>query len=429
MFESLTCPNCGQTVSSSKTRDLDDSKSVTCNACKLKCLLGQWRFAAVQVAKISPTAPAIIKKPLPHPPPIQVAVDYSALVRSFDSNLKIALWIAGTGLLLAGLSPFFKWVNIGGGGMTGIAGDGRILLAITAVASVAFVVAVTTKQFMLPLMLAVQVWGMIVLFWMGGLFWKLSSIANQTEVKDNLFAAMLSTILISPGLGLYIGLIGGIFITGALGYVAATHFKAKDRLIKFVAIETLAFCFGIGTTIILGPSVLPNKNENTSSNLFGFRETESATEIIVEAKLNKTFMLGNLQITPIKFELVRLQVRPLFGELQLRDSKSVVLSFFAKNISEGEVFSPFTSMEVIDSFGNVCSDPTDRVSFSSSVAIDYNGILQDILPGETAKVMVAFDPKIETAKEYNCVLFTQTSNKNDYKRWQIKFAPSGTDNN
>ena len=43
----------------------------------------------------------------------------------YDNHQKISAWIAGGGLLVLGLSPFFTWVKFGAGGVTGLAGDGE----------------------------------------------------------------------------------------------------------------------------------------------------------------------------------------------------------------------------------------------------------------------------------------------------------------
>lgn len=336
----------------------------------------------------------------------------------------IPLCIAGAGLLFACLAPFFKWVNVGAGGVTGLAGDGKFMLAINAAAIIAFVTSLMKQQLFTPFLIAIQAWGIAVLFWMGGLLWKISSIANEPEVRDNLFATMLSTMLVSPGPGLYIGLIGGMCIAGSLGYITATRFIREQRAATFIAIESLALFVGMGAAIALGPSVWPEQGDRADFKPLSLGETARAKESIIEAELNKPFVLGKLEITPLSFEPVTLNERPMLGDVRPRDTQSIVFSFAAKNISEGEVFPPFSTMEVIDNFGNTCPDPTEPVAFSPSVTIESNGLLRDLRPGETAKVMIAFDPQIETAKEYLCTLATKTSNRNDYKTWQIRFVPS-----
>lgn len=59
----------------------------------------------------------------------------------------------------------------------------------------------------------------------------------------------------------------------------------------------------------------------------------------------------------------------------------------------------------------------------SDVVIDGNEHLKEIGPGETATVMVAFDPMLETAEDYTWTISTQVSNQDDYEMWRIRFAP------
>ena len=428
MIETLTCSNCGQTIKSDKTNGFNDSKAVTCNSCKQKSSLGQWRLWAHQLSDEVPTQSITKPQPPPLSSPQSTRANHNAetiVVQPLNTYSTIALWIAAAGLLLTCLSPFFKWISVGAGGVTGLAGDGKILFAITVVAVVAFITAITKKNLMLPLLVPVQAWGMIVSFWMGALLWKLSSIVNETNVKDNLFAAMLSTMLVSPGVGLYIGLFGGISIAGALGYVTATQFSEKQKVTIFPAIQALALCIGIGTAIFLGPSEFRQSEGSTDPKLFGFGANEPKEEAVIAAELKKSFTLGNLQITPDGFELLTLLEKPLFGEMQPRQTKSFVFTFSAKNISDGEVFAPFTTLKVTDNFGNVCPNPTAHAAFTSSVTIESNEMLKKLWPGKSARVMVAFDPQIQKAKEYTCNLITQSSNREDYKKWQINFSPHG----
>lgn len=136
-----------------------------------------------------------------------------------DNPIKIALAAGGVGLVILALSPLFKWINFGAGGVTGISGDGKIVLGITVVSIIALGLAVFARRRIAAASLGVGAWGTIALFWMGGLIWKVGSLLESSEAEGNPFAAMLAT-QVSPGSGLYIGLIGGLIAAGALGYVA-----------------------------------------------------------------------------------------------------------------------------------------------------------------------------------------------------------------
>lgn len=438
MIEKLTCPVCGQTIQSDKTHQFDDSKSVTCNACKLKSQLGQWRVAINRSSEVVPPPPQIESRPptLPLPPKsIQSQhkqssdVEGSTVVQPPDKHLTIALWIGAVGLLLVCLAPFFKWISIGAGGMIGLAGDGKFLLVVTTFAVAAFVVSIARKNLMIQMILPVQLWGIVVAFWMGGLLWKLSSLSAEDNVKDNLFAAMLSTMLVSPGIGLYIGLVGGLSIAGALGYVTAIKCYQKNRMAIFVALEAVALCVGIGAVVFLAPNGIGKSAGPTFGERPHFGSLGTKKEPVVKAELKKTFTLGNLQITPLRFELLTLREKPTFGEMQSRKLKSFVFSFSAKNISEGEVFEAFTTSEVKDNFGNMCPDLMRNEPFAPSVFLESNEILKEIGPGESAVVKIAFDPKIQSATEYTCTLTTKTSNQDGYKQWTINYSPNGSERN
>jgi hypothetical protein len=132
----------------------------------------------------------------------------SQTTHEFDNHQKISAWVVGVGLLVLSLSPFFTWVKFGAGGVTGLAGDGKILLGLTVIAGAAFAVAIIKGKWLMPALLAAQGWGTITAFWMGSLIWKVGSILDSPEMKDNPFAAIFAT-QIGPGAGLYLGLIGG----------------------------------------------------------------------------------------------------------------------------------------------------------------------------------------------------------------------------
>jgi hypothetical protein len=65
----------------------------------------------------------------------------------------VAAWIGAVGLLLLALSPLFMWLKFGSGGVIGIRGDGKIVLAVTVLAMLAFGVAVLAKKHFRSLLL------------------------------------------------------------------------------------------------------------------------------------------------------------------------------------------------------------------------------------------------------------------------------------
>jgi hypothetical protein len=159
-----------------------------------------------------------------------------------DIHYKIAAWISGGALFLLALSPFFNWITFGAGGVPGIKGDGKFVLALS-IASIVAVAVYTRKRFSL-LILITQAWATISVFWMSGLIWKVASIPDETEIKHNPFAAMFAT-QISPGAGLYMGLIGGLVAAGSLGFIIVRHLRETGVLRHYYITQGIAVALGI----------------------------------------------------------------------------------------------------------------------------------------------------------------------------------------
>jgi hypothetical protein len=120
------------------------------------------------------------------------------------------------------MSPLFKWVNFANGGLIGLktGEDGKIVLVVTVVATAFYGVAFLKQKWLTSVILGVQAWGTITVFWMGALIWRLGSSLDSAGRSENPFVTMLN-MQISPGTGLYVGMIGGIGVAGALGFLAA----------------------------------------------------------------------------------------------------------------------------------------------------------------------------------------------------------------
>ena len=140
--------------------------------------------------------------------------------QQLDVYTKIAALSAVVGLLVLGVSPLFNWINLPiVGGVIGLKGDGKIVLAITLVAIAISIAAIIKPKWLKPGLLTVQAWGTVAVFWMAALIWQVGTIGDSLDVKDNPFAGLLAT-MISPGAGLYLGLIGAIVVAAALGFMA-----------------------------------------------------------------------------------------------------------------------------------------------------------------------------------------------------------------
>ena len=153
------------------------------------------------------------------------------------------------------ISPLFKWIKFGAGGVWGLAGDGKVLLALTVLAGIVFVLAITLKKgWLSPLLLAVQSWGVIATFWMGSLFWKIAAVFDSSEIADNPFASMLAT-QIGPGAGLYLGLIGSMTVAGSVGFIVFRVLQSQKRLLLFFISQGFACLLGVVAALLLGVSL------------------------------------------------------------------------------------------------------------------------------------------------------------------------------
>jgi hypothetical protein len=168
-------------------------------------------------------------------------------------NFEIAAWGAGVGLLLLALSPLFKWVNFASGGGTGLSWtDGKIVLGVTLVAMAVYITAMVKQKWLTPIILCVQAWGTLAVFWMGAFIWKVGSILDSIDAKENPFAALIAT-QISPGAGLYLGLFGGIVVAGSLGFIVVCRLLASGSLKPYYVSQGLSFALGILLAFFVGP--------------------------------------------------------------------------------------------------------------------------------------------------------------------------------
>jgi prepilin-type processing-associated H-X9-DG protein len=169
----------------------------------------------------------------------------------FAQPINIAASAGGIGLLILALSPLFRWISFGAGGVMGISGDGKIVMGVTVVSIILFALAVFARKGLAAVSLGVGAWGTVVMFWMGGLIWKVGSIFDSPDVKSNPFAAILAT-QVSPGAGLYLGLIGGLIAAAAFGYLAVRRPRQRARLWPFYVAQGGAIALGVLVAVAVG---------------------------------------------------------------------------------------------------------------------------------------------------------------------------------
>jgi len=179
--------------------------------------------------------------------------------QQLDLHTKIAAGAALVGLLVLAVSPLLCWINFASGGVIGLKGDGKIVLGITLVA-IAICVAVLIKpRWRQAGVVAVQAWGTVAVFWMAALIWKVGSVFDLADVQDNPFAGLLAT-QISPGAGLYLGLIGALAVAAALGFIAVRCSGGFGGLWPYFATQGFSVALGILLAFFVGPSGPPNRH-------------------------------------------------------------------------------------------------------------------------------------------------------------------------
>jgi hypothetical protein len=173
--------------------------------------------------------------------------------QQLDIHTKIAGLAAVVGLLVLGVSPLFRWINFASGGVIGLKGDGKIVLGITLVAIAVCITVLIRSSWLKFGVIGVQAWATVAVFWMAALIWKVASIFDSSVVTDNPFAGLLAT-QISPGAGLYMGLIGALMAAASLGFIAVRRSVGFRGLWPYFTTQGLSVALGVLLAIFVGPS-------------------------------------------------------------------------------------------------------------------------------------------------------------------------------
>jgi len=239
----MRCPSCGVTARG-KSEYLD--RKIKCP----KCQTSGYFVSLLATAPLPPT-PAPIQPP---PPLVATASEPQAETVAVDVPTVIATCATGAGLLLLALSTLMPWVHFGAGGLNGLAGDGKIFLAMTIVATVAYAGAVIQGGW-LPAtfsMGAVQCWATVAAFWMGSMVWRVNSVVGTMQKEDNPFAVLFAT-QITPGSGLILGLASSVVIIVAIGVTVFRHRPQPTGILAvYYTVQGLACLLGVGVASIVG---------------------------------------------------------------------------------------------------------------------------------------------------------------------------------
>lgn len=141
------------------------------------------------------------------------------------------------------------------------------MLGITIIIATAFAAAIIKGKWLTPALLCVQGWGTVVAFWMGVLIWKVGSILDSPEFNDNPFAAIFAT-QISPGTGLYLGLIGGIIVATAAGFLVVRMLSALRNLKLYYVSQGISCALGVMLAFFVGLDRMSLSNGTAATSPF-----------------------------------------------------------------------------------------------------------------------------------------------------------------
>ncbi len=408
----LTCPHCGRLGKT--TTSIPAGAKIRCPGCHQTFShepAEQGLAAMPRQEPLPPTdhpTPATGPPPLPQPLPIHTAKPTD---QQFSNDQKIGAWIAGGGLLLLGLSPFFKWMNFLTGGIIGLSGDGKILLAVTVIGAIAYLSAIIKRKWVIPVILGVQAWGTLAVFWMGALLWKIGSIFDSPNLQDSPFAAIFATQL-SPGAGLYLGLIGGIAVAGALGFVAVRYFIIAGNLKPFYLSQGLSCLLGILLAVFVGPGRLSSPKDVTpgsTSHVFApWGETNAANK---EARVSKEseepkptpagrpLRRGDIEFNVDSAEITKVTKEDGYFLATFPEKPVLIVRFTAKNksIDKRYFYSDYIE-SMTDDLGNhyeyIQGVPTGLKEFQG-YEHNHNAAID---PGEIIKCSAVFEKPLKSAK-------------------------------
>jgi hypothetical protein len=175
-------------------------------------------------------------------------------LQEIDLHNKIAFFATVAGLIVLAASPLFRWISFGSLGIIGLKGDGKIVLAVTLIAIAIFIAGLIKPRCLKPAVLAVSAWATVAALWMAALIWKVSSVFDVAGEEDNPFAALLIA-QISPGAGLYLGLLGAVVTAAALCFVAVRRPLGFGSLWPYVATQSVSMAAGLVMAFFVGSSI------------------------------------------------------------------------------------------------------------------------------------------------------------------------------
>ena len=416
-------------ISSEALKQLAFEGQVTSELSVKKGASGNWVPAGRVKGLFASTTDQISPPPMPQarPPMPKVTTVVPSVAEapassprfSLDTYQIVLLSVGAVCLLVLAISPFFNWVTIFAGGVSGIQGDGKIVAVISLVIGVLLGIELAFNKRAVTSVLLAQAWGTVAALWMVGEVLRVGAFAKAPEMRDNPFGLMLVT-QVGPGAGLFLGMIGGIGLAVAFGILTFQFLKTRY---VFAGTQTLSVLIGIGIAMALGsPGAShlssPEKPKGLALPLLGVQETHGVHPDSPHIRLGQTITLDQVKVTPQKLELRR--IRSKYERDEETPEPVLVLTVLVENISKGQVFAPHASAKAKDNFGNELEKVGGRLgSFFPEGSAEYD----DLKPGQQAIVILCIEPKIDTAQSYQWEISQTCNNSKDdsYRDWVLTF--------
>jgi len=265
-------------------------------------------------------------------------------------------------------------------------------------ALVGFGVSILRKKRIRSLLLASQAWASIAAFWMAGLIWKAGGMFDDPEIRDNPFAGMLAS-QVSPGSGLYLGLIGALLAAGGLGFLAVRALSLTGKAHLYYISQGCAVVLGIAILLLVGPTRTTGGSSGAERPSMPWFGREHANKEANTIAIGQTLKLGNIEVRPLgvwkrTVKYVRESYFDTEKKLDETEGPVLVLAFEVTNHSTGEVFDPLGPGDAWD-YSSVTDEYGNRSLAYKMFDLDLPSFQgrpkQDLQPGSKKNVMFLVD--------------------------------------
>jgi len=425
----MKCPACGVVA---KGRESYLTRKARCPKCKATVQFDR----APQTPKSTTKSKPLMPKPAPEssppappaPSPPSPAPKDSAPKTVSDEKLPchldaVLFLLTGVGLVTLLLSPFFTWVQLGKGGVLGTGGAGRWLLAVSALAAAAFVASFFVPKSRRHALLAVQAWGTVALLWMASLIWRIGSLAGGSGSEGSPLG-MLLALQVTPGTGLYLGLMGGAMVACSLGVVLVREMLGTGAIRWYYGTQGAALVLGILIATFGGvdrpdpemdsgpllkdfdPFEEPDRPEGAKKKKKPPKKPIPAEpepqETIPELEVGDTVVVDEIRVTVRDIRIAPIRRKTGFdGSWSTSDEPYLLVKLLLENTSKGRIVHLQTIWEhttMTDDFENAQS--SEFSDGFSMYPIEGTAGSQKLRPGETVDDMMIFPLPVDAAETF-----------------------------